>query len=86
MMKKILIVWSWMMLIGLVACSDWVDVNPKTEVEADDFFRTDWHSGTIIIVLRMPRPMRREPRYTIIRMMLLPKASSNLFGKICTRI
>ena len=55
MMKKILIVWSWMMLIGLVACSDWVDVNPKTEVEADDFFRTEdgFKSALIGVYARM---------------------------------
>lgn len=55
MMKKILIVWSWMMLIGLAACSDWVDVNPKTEVEADDFFRTEdgFKSALIGVYARM---------------------------------
>ncbi len=40
-MKKIyLIGWIWG-LLGLAACSDWLDVSPKTNVKAEDLFTTE---------------------------------------------
>lgn len=47
--------WNWMILLSLLACSDWMDVNPKTEIESDDFFTTEngFKSALIGIYARM---------------------------------
>ena len=39
-MKKI-ILFSWIVLVVMSACRDWVDVSPKTDVESEDLFTSE---------------------------------------------
>lgn len=40
-MKKRYIIVLWTLLMMCIACSDWLDVNPKTEVKAEEMFTTE---------------------------------------------
>ena len=40
-MKKIILACSWIILTVASACSDWVDVSPKTDVKSEDLFTSE---------------------------------------------
>lgn len=40
-MKKIVLACSWIVVMAVSACSDWVDVSPKTDVKSEDFFTSE---------------------------------------------
>lgn len=40
-MKKLILACSWIILMTVSACSDWVDVSPKTDVKSEDFFTSE---------------------------------------------
>lgn len=40
-MKKIILACSWIVWMILSACSDWVDVSPKTDVKSEDLFTSE---------------------------------------------
>ena len=55
MMKKIIIFFVCVSLMLLSACSDWIDVNPKTDVESEEMFTSEdgFKSALIGIYVRM---------------------------------
>lgn len=40
-MKKIILACSWIILMMMSACSDWVDVSPNTDVKSEDLFTSE---------------------------------------------
>lgn len=40
-MNKIIKIYGLMLLVLLTACSDWLDVNPRTEMKQDELFKTE---------------------------------------------
>ena len=40
-MKKIILACSWIILMTMSACSDWVNVSPNTDVESEDLFTSE---------------------------------------------
>ena len=40
-MKKIVLACSWIVVMAVSACSDWLDVSPKTDVKSEDFFTSE---------------------------------------------
>lgn len=54
MMKRVMII-SWLLAVLSIACSDWVNVSPKEEVESDKLFQTEngFKSALIGVYARM---------------------------------
>ena len=40
-MKKIILACSWIILMMMSACSDWVNVSPNTDVKSEDLFTSE---------------------------------------------
>jgi len=57
-MKKIILACSWIILMTMSACSDWVDVSPNTDVKSKDLFTSEagFKSALIGIYGRMTDP------------------------------